>query len=61
MREASPLGKPGEIQPTLAEAIRKAQTMAKREDLILITGSLFTVGEAMAFLYPETYKPDRIR
>jgi dihydrofolate synthase/folylpolyglutamate synthase len=61
MREASPLGKPGEIQPTLAGAIRKAQTMAKREDLILITGSLFTVGEAMAFLYPETYKPDRIR
>jgi dihydrofolate synthase/folylpolyglutamate synthase len=61
MREASRLGKPGEIQPVLAEAIRKAQTMANREDLILVTGSLFTVGEAMAFLYPETYKPDRIR
>jgi dihydrofolate synthase/folylpolyglutamate synthase len=61
MREASPLGKPGEIQPTLAEAIRKAQSMANREDLILVTGSLFTVGEAMAFLDPETYKTDRIR
>jgi dihydrofolate synthase/folylpolyglutamate synthase len=61
MREASPLGKPGEIQPTLAEAVRKAQQMANREDLILVTGSLFTVGEAMALLDSEIYKPDRIR
>jgi folylpolyglutamate synthase/dihydropteroate synthase len=35
--------------------------MAKGEDLILVTGSLFTVGETMAILDPETYKPDRIR
>jgi folylpolyglutamate synthase/dihydropteroate synthase len=35
--------------------------MAHREDLILITGSLFTVGETMAVLDPETYRPDRIR
>jgi len=61
MQEASSLGKPGEIQPTLAKALRKAKHMADREDLILVTGSLFTVGETMAILDPERYKPDSIR
>jgi len=61
MQQALSLGKPGEIQPTLAEAIEKAKQMAGRKDLILVTGSLFTVGEAMAVLDPETYTPDRIR
>jgi len=61
MQQALPLGKPGEIQPTLAKAIEKAKRMADRKDLILVTGSLFTVGEAMAILDPEKYKPDRIR
>jgi dihydrofolate synthase / folylpolyglutamate synthase len=61
MQEASPLGKPGEIQPSLAKALEKARHMADREDLILVTGSLFTVGETMAILDPEGYKPDSIR
>jgi dihydrofolate synthase/folylpolyglutamate synthase len=61
MQEALPLGKPGEIQPSLAKAIEKARDMADREDLILVTGSLFTVGETMAILDPERYKPDSIR
>jgi len=61
MQEASSLGKPGEIQPTLAGALESAKRMANREDLILVTGSLFTVGETMAILDPETYKPDSIR
>jgi dihydrofolate synthase/folylpolyglutamate synthase len=61
MQAAAPLGKPGETQPTLAVALRKARDMANREDLILVTGSLFTVGETMALLDPETYKPDSIR
>jgi dihydrofolate synthase/folylpolyglutamate synthase len=61
MQAASALRKPGEIQPTLPKAIEKAKQMADREDLILVTGSLFTVGEAMAILDPEKYKPDRIR
>jgi dihydrofolate synthase/folylpolyglutamate synthase len=61
MRAASPLGKPGESQPTLAKALERAKQMAGREDLILVTGSLFTVGETMAILDPETYKPDSIR
>jgi dihydrofolate synthase / folylpolyglutamate synthase len=61
MQEASALGKAGEIQPTLDKALGKAKAMADREDLILVTGSLFTVGETMALLDPETYQPDRIR
>jgi len=61
MQETSSLGKRGEIQPALAEALASAERMANREDLILVTGSLFTVGEAMAILDPETYKPDSIR
>jgi dihydrofolate synthase/folylpolyglutamate synthase len=61
MQAASPLKKPGEIQPTLAKALGRAKGMANRDDLILVTGSLFTVGETMALLDPETYKPDRIR
>ncbi len=61
MQEASSLGKAGEIQPTLAKALEKAKHMADREDLILVTGSLYTVGETMAILDPERYKPDRIR
>jgi dihydrofolate synthase/folylpolyglutamate synthase len=61
MQAASPLRKPGEIQPNLAKALERAKQMAHREDLILVTGSLFTVGETMALLDPETYKPDAIR
>ncbi len=61
MQEALPMGNPGEIQPTLAKAIEKAKQMADQKDLILVTGSLFTVGETMAILDPEKYKPDRIR
>jgi len=61
MQEASSLGRRGEIQPTLAKALESAKRMANREDLILVTGSLFTVGETMAILDPETYKPDSIR
>ena len=48
MQKAAFLGKPGETVPELITAISKATHMAEPEDLILITGSLFTVGEALA-------------
>ncbi len=48
MQKAAFLGKPGETVPELSAAIAKAKEMAGPEDLILITGSLFTVGEALA-------------
>ena len=58
MAKGARLGKPGEIVPLLSEAIEKAEDMADPQDLIVITGSLFTVGEAMTYFDPETYRPD---
>ncbi len=51
--EASSLGKSGEVVQVLTEAIDKARAMADPGDLILITGSLFTVGEALTYFDPE--------
>lgn len=45
----------------LRTAIDEAKKRAEKDDLILITGSLFTVGEALCILEPETYKPDPIQ
>jgi dihydrofolate synthase/folylpolyglutamate synthase len=58
MARGVPLGTPGEIVPTLTQAIDRAIKMGSPEDLIVVSGSLFTVGEAMAYIDPETYKPD---
>lgn len=52
--------KEGEVIPSLKDAIDKARDMAKEDDLILITGSLFTVGEALSHLDPIKYAPDEI-
>jgi len=35
--------------------------MARPGDAILVTGSLFTVGEALSYLDPEKFKPDPVR
>jgi dihydrofolate synthase/folylpolyglutamate synthase len=61
MKAAFPLWKGGEVSPGLPDALKTATEMAAPEDLILVTGSLFTVGEAMACLEPQTYQPDKIR
>ena len=58
MAEGARLGKPGEIVPLLTEAIEKAREIADPRDLIVICGSLFTVGEAMTYFDPETCRPD---
>jgi len=58
MREAAPLGKPGEAIPLLSDALTRAKEMAAAEDLIVVCGSLFTVGEALTYFDPETYRPD---
>jgi dihydrofolate synthase/folylpolyglutamate synthase len=55
---AAEMGKPGEAVPVLAEAIRRAKRRAREGDLILICGSLFTVGEAMTYFDAKTYRPD---
>jgi dihydrofolate synthase/folylpolyglutamate synthase len=48
--------------PVVAEAIQKAQSLAGPQDRIVITGSLFTVGEAKQYFAPAaavTAKPIR--
>jgi dihydrofolate synthase / folylpolyglutamate synthase len=52
------LGKKGEAAGNLSDAIKKAKKMASPRDLILITGSLFTVGAALTLLEPERYSQD---
>jgi dihydrofolate synthase/folylpolyglutamate synthase len=58
MSEAAPLERPGKVEPLLTKAIEKARDMADPEDLIVICGSLFTVGEALTYFDPATYGPD---
>ncbi len=60
LMELQALGKPGEAVDSLAGAIERAKAMASSGDLILITGSLFTVGAALTILDPVTYRPDPV-
>lgn len=57
---AAPLGKAGEIAATLPQALDRATQIADAADLILISGSLFTAGEALSLLDPGKYRPDEI-
>jgi folylpolyglutamate synthase/dihydropteroate synthase len=38
------------IVPNLADAISQAKALASEKDLILVTGSLYTIGEIMMHL-----------
>ncbi|MBW1700881.1 MAG: hypothetical protein JRJ50_01955 [Deltaproteobacteria bacterium] len=58
MAKAAPLDKPGELAPFLTGALDRAREMADPEDLIVVCGSLFTVGEALTYFDPQTYRPD---
>jgi len=50
--------KPGEVIQVLTLALDRARQLAEPRDLIVVTGSLFTVGEALTYFDPETYRPD---
>ena len=58
MKKAGPLGKPGETAPLLTDALTRAKEKAGSKDLIVVCGSLFTVGEALSYFYPESEKPE---
>ncbi|MCJ7687116.1 MAG: bifunctional folylpolyglutamate synthase/dihydrofolate synthase, partial [Desulfobacteraceae bacterium] len=58
MAKAFPFGKPGEIAPLLTDALTRAKEIADPRDLIVVCGSLFTVGEALTYFGPETYGKD---
>jgi dihydrofolate synthase/folylpolyglutamate synthase len=55
MEQGKRLGKTGEVCFPIPKAIDKARTVADTKDLILITGSLYTVGEAKSYLDPLNY------
>ncbi len=51
LAEAAPNGAPpASIEPNLGQAIKQARRLAGKEGMVLITGSLFTVGEARTLL-----------
>jgi len=60
MDTAKGFAKEGEIQVPLSTAIERAKNAARTEDLIVITGSLFTVGEAESYLDPLHYPSEDI-
>ncbi|VBB41452.1 Bifunctional protein FolC [uncultured Desulfatiglans sp.] len=49
---------PGETVGSIPEAIARARSLAGKEDVILICGSLFTVGEALVVFDPLRNQPD---
>ena len=62
LRRAQDYGIEARSVPVVAEAIRQAQALAGPHDRIVITGSLFTVGEAKQYFAPDpsvTAKPVR--
>ncbi len=59
IKRASSLNRPGHVIQDLNKALNEAKKMAGTDDLILVTGSLFTVGEAMSYLCPETCAHER--
>jgi dihydrofolate synthase / folylpolyglutamate synthase len=46
-------GKKAEIAEDLKEAIERGLSLTQEEDLLCITGSLYTVGEARSYFYPK--------
>jgi dihydrofolate synthase/folylpolyglutamate synthase len=58
--EAGRFGKPGETALLLTEALDRARGMAGPGDLIVVCGSLFTVGEALSYLDPVKFAPDEL-
>jgi dihydrofolate synthase/folylpolyglutamate synthase len=46
-------GKKAEIAEDLKEAIERGLALTQKEDLLCITGSLYTVGEARAYFHPK--------
>jgi dihydrofolate synthase/folylpolyglutamate synthase len=60
MEQGKRFGKTGEVHVTIPAAIDRARNLADKRDLILITGSLYTVGEAKSCIDPENYPTEDI-
>lgn len=57
-KEAAHLGVPGEVAATLPQALERAKEISSSSDIVVVTGSLFTAGEAMTYFYPREFRPD---
>jgi len=60
LQVAQEFGWSGEVCSPLSAAIEKAKNLADERDLILVTGSLFTVGEAKSYLDPIRYPEEQV-
>ncbi len=60
MDVAREFGEDGEVHFPLSKAIERARDLAGRKDMILITGSLFTVGEAKSYFDPVNYPQEDV-
>lgn len=49
---------PKQVVPDLEQALATAKGMARDKDLVVVCGSLFTVGEALSILDPVSYPPE---
>jgi len=58
--KAGEVGKAGEVCLSIPVAIDRARNVAGKRDLILITGSLYTVGEAKSYFDPVRYPIEEI-
>jgi dihydrofolate synthase/folylpolyglutamate synthase len=61
MNVVYPHGRPVEAVPVISKAIERAREIAGPQDMILITGSLFTVGEALTYFDPIKYRADNVK
>ncbi len=52
--------KPGFRAKNVYTALRTAEQRARNKDMILVTGSLFTVGEALTYFDPVVYATDSV-
>jgi len=55
MKAAKEFNKDGEVYVPLSKAIEQAREVADPKDLIVITGSLYTVGEAKSYFDPVRF------
>lgn len=60
MKKAMQYQKPGEVVEDITSVLDKVLYLAENRDLIVVCGSLFTVGEAISFFEPEKYMPEEI-
>ena len=58
--KAAQYNKPGQVVPILTKALDRAREMVLARDLILVTGSLYTAGEAISHFDPVQWSPEEV-